>query len=288
MKLVAIFLSMCLVSCGSYTIETPTEEGDPAEDGEETVITVGSSKKGGSGASTSKSKTGAKSADAAPKGSKESKKVVIRGSTDSSSKSKKQVEVGAEFTVEKEDATKQSVSTVSVKSEASAPAPAPAPSKSTITFTGYVGGVFAVTVDGTGYADMEDFYTKELAALPAKVAAAGYAGDYEIQFDADIGYGDLWENMNIYIAPQNLRGYQGQSRIGRDGKFSITLPGDATDDLYQVKATKKIKVKIDGEGISETLCYNFSAVEQSVAIDDIEKPIILNEFVTSMTAYNCQ
>lgn len=159
--------------------------------------------------------------------------------------------------------------------------------QSRISFKGYIGGVFEVKVDGETYADMEDFYTKELQALPKKIEESGLKGNYRIKFDAQIGYSDLWRNMNVYMAPNSDRGYQGQARVRRDGGFTINFPADAEDDTYRVRATKRISVLVSGEGVTKRFCYNFSAEEQSVSVDSREKPIILREFKTNLTSYAC-
>jgi len=156
-----------------------------------------------------------------------------------------------------------------------------------ISFSGYVLNVFEVTVDGVEYADLEDFYTHELARLPQKAEEAGYDESYTISLEAAIGFKDLWTGMDVYVSPMGKTGYQGFSQVGGDGKFSVKLPEDARDDSYRVRATKRIRVKATkGEDVTY-ICYNFSAMEKSVSFSASSKPIILDAFTSSITAYDC-
>ena len=159
------------------------------------------------------------------------------------------------------------------------------PEPTSLSFKGYVGGIFGIRVNDVDYEDMEDFYTQELAELPAKVAEAGYEG-YDIRFNANVGFKDLWKGMDIYIAPVEKRGYQGKALVGSDGSFTVTLPPDATDNSYQIRANKRISVILRKE-TSVTLCYNFYAKEMSVSFADQEKPIVMTEFHSKVTAYSC-
>ncbi len=156
-----------------------------------------------------------------------------------------------------------------------------------VMFLGYVVNAFEVTVDDKIYGDMEEFYTEELKSLPAKVAVAGYDESYDVQFDAEIGFQDLWRDMTVYIAPVNNRGYQGQTKVGRDGKFQLSLPKQALDEEYRLRANKRITVNITKENERNTICYNFSAVEKSALFTEEEKPIVLDQFTTKVTAYDC-
>lgn len=170
--------------------------------------------------------------------------------------------------------------------DASPKATSPA-SGASLAFTGYVNGVFEVVVDGASYADLEDFYSQELDKLPEKVAAAGYGDDYTIHFDAQVGYQDFWRNMDVWIAPDTKRGYQGHSRLDSNGKFAITLPGAAADKSYKVKASKRINILLTRRAEQVKLCYNFTAREQDVSLEAAADPIILATFTTEVTKYNC-
>jgi hypothetical protein len=155
-------------------------------------------------------------------------------------------------------------------------------------FRGYVNSAFELTVDGEKYNDMEDFYTKELARLPNKVLAAGYDSSWKPMFDARIGMNDLWQDMKVFISPVTKRGYQGEGTVGRAGSFSITLPPSALDSEYKVRAVKRITVVLTKENEKIRICYNFSGSEKSVSFSDREKPIVLDAFVSAITAYECQ
>ena len=156
-----------------------------------------------------------------------------------------------------------------------------------IEFTGYVANAFEVSVDGNVYSDLEDFYTEELARLPQKVQEAGYGDTYEINFDAKIGFEDLWQGMIVYIGAVSDRGYQGTGRVTRGGEFAIEMPKRAIEEVYKVRANKRINVILTSESEIINICYNFSAIEQSVLFSESEKPIILKDFVTKITAYAC-
>lgn len=155
-------------------------------------------------------------------------------------------------------------------------------------FQGYVNSAFEVTVDGEKYNDMEDFYTKELARLPKKVATAGYDASWSVAFDAQVGMSDLWQNMKVYVSPIQNRGYQGEATVGTGGAFSVDLPSSATDSEYKVRAIKRIGVVLSKENEKIRICYNFSALEKSVLLSDREKPIILDTFISALTSYDCQ
>jgi len=161
-------------------------------------------------------------------------------------------------------------------------------SKDSLQFQGFVVNAFEVVVDGEEYPDMETFYSHELANLPAKVLAAGYDSSYKVKFDAQIGFRDLWKGMTVYVAPDSPSGYQGQGQVASGGEFSIKLPLDARDDFYKVRATKRIKVVLTKSGETINICYNFSAVERSVSLTEMSKPIILDTFESRLTTYLCE
>ncbi len=156
-----------------------------------------------------------------------------------------------------------------------------------VTFDGYVLNAFEVTVDDQPYKDLEDFYTQEIARLPAKVKTAGYDDSYTAEFDAGIGFQDLWTDMKVYVSADGKEGYQGSAAVDQDGQFSIEFPTDGNDSAYRVRANKRISVLISNGEKTDRLCYNFSAIERSVLLSDKSKPIILDSFSTSLTAYDC-
>ena len=170
----------------------------------------------------------------------------------------------------------------------SLPTPPPLAATDTAkTFDGYVGGAFAVTVDGTPYSDMEDFYTKEQAALPQKVKAAGYDSSWTARFDAQLGLADLWNGMTVYLSPEGDQGFQGEATVEESGKFSITLPPEAVGHNYQVRANKRIGILLTRGADQVSLCYNFSAIQQSVPFDETSLPIVLKTFASTITTYDC-
>jgi hypothetical protein len=146
---------------------------------------------------------------------------------------------------------------------------------------------FGVTVNGQPYADLEAFYTEQLASLPKLAQGAGYDSSYQTTFVANVGFSDLWTNMTVYIAPTGNRGYQGTSQVDANGKFSVDLPKDAVDSNYQVRANKRIGVIISKGSEIHNLCYNFSAENLSVPFTANTQPIVLSAFSTSLTAYAC-
>lgn len=155
------------------------------------------------------------------------------------------------------------------------------------TFEGFIGGAFEVNVDGATYVDMEDFYTQELARLPEKVAQAGYDDSWQSSFEAEVGLADLWRNMTVYVSPLDTLGYQGQTRVGESGRFAITLPPDALNHTYKIRANKRIGVTLTRGETVKKICYNFSAVEMSAPFSDESLPIVISNFVSTVTAYEC-
>ena len=155
------------------------------------------------------------------------------------------------------------------------------------TFEGFIGGIFEVTVDDQKYLDMEDFYTQEVTKLPAKVANAGYDPSWTASFDAEVGLSDLWRSMTVYISPTDSLGYQAQTFVESDGGFSVTLPPAALGKAYKIRANKRIGITLTRGELVKKLCYNFSAVEMSAPFDDESLPIVINKFVTTITAYSC-
>ena len=156
-----------------------------------------------------------------------------------------------------------------------------------ISFEGFVSNAFEVTVDGEVYDDLEDFYTKEKSRLNEKIIEAGYDPSFEAVFDAEVGFSDLWNNMIVYISSVEDRGYQGQSYISQNGNFQVSLPQKANNSQYKVRAVKRIGIILTSEQETKRICYNFSAVDQSVQLSDQEKPIILKNFESKITDYKC-
>lgn len=154
-------------------------------------------------------------------------------------------------------------------------------------FEGFVGGAFEVTVDGVVYADMEDFYTQEQARLPAKVKQAGYDESWTVRFDAQIGFSDLWRNMTVYLSPVDKFGYQGETRVEDSGHFAITVPASGLNHDYKARANKRIGIMLARGETQRKICYNFSALEKNVPFAGDSMPIVLDAFVSTVTAYDC-
>lgn len=160
-------------------------------------------------------------------------------------------------------------------------------SKEVINFSGYLLSAFDITVDGTHYYDSEDFYTRKLDELEAMKVEAGYP-NYKVTFDASIGLDDLKVGMSVYIIPDKKRGYAAEARIGSDGSFSVNFPAEAAGDNVRVRANKRVNVILNGPN-KEVVnwCWNFSAMEKSVAVEHGGKPVILDTFETKVTKYKC-
>lgn len=161
----------------------------------------------------------------------------------------------------------------------------PAPSYKSLVIQGSVSGAFEVTVDGVAYQDMEEYYGYALKDLTNKVGALGYNG-YEVKFEAAIGFKDLTDEMTVYVQTLGNRGFQGVTSVGSDNNFKIELPEDAAGE-YQVRANKRIGIKLKKDNNYKSFCYNFSAKSVNVLFDNIQKPVILQDFFTSITQYSC-
>ena len=157
-----------------------------------------------------------------------------------------------------------------------------------VSFRGFVVSAFTVSVDGINYKDMEDFYTNEIGRLPDKAKAAGYDASYTVSLDAQIGFKDLYNGMDVYIEASGNTGYLGHTNVQNDGGFAVTLPQDALMDAYNVRANKRINLLLQKGEQQQKICFNFSAVDQSVQLTDQSKPILIDKFVTSMTKYACE
>lgn len=157
-----------------------------------------------------------------------------------------------------------------------------------VNFEGYVQSAFEVNVDGTPYPDIEAFYTAESARLGERVLAAGYDASWEARFDAQVGLADLWREMTVYLAPLNDTGYQAQTTVRENGRFATTLPANAVEHEYRVRANKRIAIVLTREDETIKICYNFSAIEQRVPFARDGLPIILDNFNTQVTSYACE
>ena len=152
---------------------------------------------------------------------------------------------------------------------------------------GSVSPAFELTVNGESYSDIEDYFTQESARLPDKVVDSGYEG-YKVRFDAAIGFNDLTQGMTVYISSKEKRGYQTKTLIAKNDTFAAKLPKEAAGDTYQIKANKRISVILTKGLEVKKFCYNFAAVDLEVAYEVIDKPIILSNFKSSLTTYECK
>lgn len=152
---------------------------------------------------------------------------------------------------------------------------------------GSISGAFDVKVDGKRYDDIESFYSSELDRLPAKLEKAGYK-DYSPDLQAELGFKDLTENMDVFIAPMENRGYASKTSVGKDNTFKFRMPAEAAGDVYQFRAVKRIALVLSKSGAEDlTFCYNFSASETEVPYEKTDKPVVLSEFDTKITEYDC-
>lgn len=152
---------------------------------------------------------------------------------------------------------------------------------------GSVSPAFELTVNGESYSDIEDYFTKESARLPDKVTDAGYEG-YKVRFDAAIGYSDLTNGMTVFISGKEKRGFQTKTLIAKNDTFAAKLPVEAAGDTYQIKASKRISVILTKGTEVKKFCYNFAAVDLEVPYEMIDRPIILSNFKSTLTSYECK
>lgn len=137
------------------------------------------------------------------------------------------------------------------------------------------------------FRDSEDFYTVDLNRLPQKVATAGYLG-WNARFDAVMGFDDLAEGMEVYVAPAGGDGgHTGKGTVNSYSQFQISLPDGALGSTFKVRAVKRVAVVLSKGGETRKFCYNFSAIEKGVAVTDSSQPVVLDEFRTQLTAYAC-
>jgi hypothetical protein len=154
--------------------------------------------------------------------------------------------------------------------------------------SGYVVSAFAVSVDGEQYADLESFYTKELDRLPARMEKAGYDSSFKFDFDAEVGFSDLYNRMTVYLLAQGSNGYQAKTFVNEQGGFKTFLPKTEMDLDYKIRANKRIRIIVTKDSERKIFCYNFSAKETSAHFNGELSPVILDDFATDITAYDCQ
>jgi len=154
--------------------------------------------------------------------------------------------------------------------------------------SGYILNGFEVQVDGQTYSDLEHFYTEEIDRLDERVREAGFDETWQVSFDANIGFADLWENMAVFIATTEDRGFQARTWVNGDGAFTADFPADAKSNTFRMRAVKRLQLRLERSGERKVVCYNFSAIERAVPFKESDKPVVLSQFTTQITAYDCR
>lgn len=162
------------------------------------------------------------------------------------------------------------------------------PTSDTIKASGFVVSAFEVTVDGQPYSDLEDFYTRETAKLPERMKAAGYDESYSFQFEAQVGFEDLWRNMTVYLLAEGKTGYAAKTFVDDQGGFKTFIPESEKDKQYRVRAVKRINLLVTKGAERKMFCYNFSAKEKAVRFNGEGTPVILSDFTSEVSAYDCK
>lgn len=150
---------------------------------------------------------------------------------------------------------------------------------------GSVSSGFNITVDGIRYDDSESYYTDQIERLEQEKIIEGYEG-YELTFDAEVGLTDLKNGMTVFAEALGNEGYASETIVVADGTFKMQFPEDAAGD-YRVRANKRIGVILRNEFETIYWCWNFSANRQLSLYPD-SKPVILRNFDTRLTKYQCQ
>lgn len=161
-------------------------------------------------------------------------------------------------------------------------------SSSSSVVSGYITPL-SISVDGKQYMDSEDFYTKEINRL--RVEVKEQYPDYELTFEADLGLRNFKSGMYVFLAASGDVGIASESYVNATGKFSFNI--DETVDLkllYTLRATKRIGLKLVGKDkdIKEEVihwCYNMFA-QKEIALEN--NPVVLRDFFTTVTEYQCQ
>ena len=156
-----------------------------------------------------------------------------------------------------------------------------------LTLAGYIPSASGITVDGESFDTTEDFYTQQLSRLEADKVEAGYSQDDQLIFDAELGLRDFKRNMWVEITATDDTGYADESSV-ISGKFKVRFPADADGDWFRVIATKRIAVQIiTTEGEVHQWCYNLSS-DREEQLEAGDKPLIIRNFRTSFTRYDCR
>ena len=148
--------------------------------------------------------------------------------------------------------------------------------------SGYVSPI-DIKVNATTYSDSEEFYTKELDNLTEQANAA-YPG-YDVTFNASLGLSDFITGMSVFLVAESNQGVASQTTVDGDGGFTFMLNGPVdTNASYTLQGTKRMAVVLTKDTTTVTWCYNLSA-KANIALKN--NPIILRNFTTSITKYEC-
>jgi hypothetical protein len=141
-----------------------------------------------------------------------------------------------------------------------------------------------ISVNGKQYRDSEDFYTQELARLKAQVKKE--YPNHELSFDAAVGLKNFKTGMYVFLAASGDNGVASESYVDSTGKFSFMFDSKEvnTKDMYLLRATKRIGLRLTKGDEVISWCYNMYA-EKEMALETT--PAILRSFETAITDYQC-
>jgi len=155
-----------------------------------------------------------------------------------------------------------------------------------IMLKGYISSAFDISVDGQHYDDSEDFYSKQIDVLEKQKNDGGYS-EYSLEFEAEVGLGELKNSMEVFVVATADQGFAGETIVLYDGTWEVKLPPEVKGDSFQVRANKRVGVRLTGPtGQVVEWCYNFYGIKM-LNLDDKTKPIILKNFKTKLTKYRC-
>jgi len=152
---------------------------------------------------------------------------------------------------------------------------------------GYLSSSFTISVDDQSFEDSEDFYSAQIEKMEAEKIAQGFEG-YDLELKGRLGLADLKYGMSVYIESAGEEGYGAETVVVADGTFEVRFPPQASGDTFQIRANKRIGVVLSNdEGDVVHWCYNFYGRKVAEVTHD-SKPVILREFFTKLTKYDCQ
>jgi len=149
---------------------------------------------------------------------------------------------------------------------------------------GYIESAFTIRVNGISYNDSEQAYTAELAHLLSEASRAGYGG-YRLEYEAQMGLGDLSSNTLVFVQAEGGTGFSGRTKVGFDSQFLIEVP-EGVGSKFDIKTVKRVSViftSADGEHQIKW-CYNLFGIANGVTTANL---ITIDTFVTELTAYDC-